>query len=355
MKPIKILGAGVSGLTAAINLAKSGYKVDVFERNKDVGVRFGGDLQGFENWSEKEDVLDSLKRMNIEINFDCDPFSKISISNVLTIEKIELGKSIFYMLKRGGFLGSFDYGLKEQAIKAGVNIHFNETLPQEEVDIIATGPVMSEIAIMAKGIIFETKSEDILLGMLSDDAAYKAYSYLIIAKGYGCMCSVVSGDFKRVNECFDKTVEKFNKIKKFDIQNPKNIGGVGCFSAKNIFKKGNNLFVGEAAGLQDILWGFGMRHAIVSGYMAARSIIENRNYEEMAANYFNNKLKASIANRFLWEVASLFDYSYFISKAKQSKDLFGSLHSFHNYNFLQKIVYPLALLYVKKKYLNLKL
>lgn len=57
MKSIKILGAGISGLTAAINLAKAGYKVDVFEKNKDVGVRFGGDLQGLENWSERERIF----------------------------------------------------------------------------------------------------------------------------------------------------------------------------------------------------------------------------------------------------------------------------------------------------------
>lgn len=81
MKSIKILGAGISGLTAAINLAKAGYKVDVYERNKDIGMRFGGDLQGLENWSEKEDALDSLKRMNIKINFDCDPFAKTYLSH----------------------------------------------------------------------------------------------------------------------------------------------------------------------------------------------------------------------------------------------------------------------------------
>ncbi len=46
----KIIGAGLSGLTAAINLAKAGYKVDVYEENKDSGLRFNGDLQGLENW-----------------------------------------------------------------------------------------------------------------------------------------------------------------------------------------------------------------------------------------------------------------------------------------------------------------
>ena len=34
MKEIKILGAGISGLTAAINLAKAGYDAKVFEKNR---------------------------------------------------------------------------------------------------------------------------------------------------------------------------------------------------------------------------------------------------------------------------------------------------------------------------------
>ena len=36
-----------------------------------MGRRFRGDLQGLENWSEKENILDEFKRMNIKINFDC--------------------------------------------------------------------------------------------------------------------------------------------------------------------------------------------------------------------------------------------------------------------------------------------
>ena len=59
---IKILGAGIAGLTAAIVLAKSGHLVEVFEKNKDCGMRFHGDLQGLENWSEKKMWLKSLKK-----------------------------------------------------------------------------------------------------------------------------------------------------------------------------------------------------------------------------------------------------------------------------------------------------
>jgi protoporphyrinogen oxidase len=58
MQHVKILGAGPSGLSAAINLAKNDYKVDIFEKNKDVGGTVKKNLQGLENWSEKIDALE---------------------------------------------------------------------------------------------------------------------------------------------------------------------------------------------------------------------------------------------------------------------------------------------------------
>ena len=39
------------------------------------------------------------------------------------------------------------------------------------------------------------------------------------------------------------------------------------------------LLVGEAAGFQDLFLGFGMKYAFLSGYIAAKSIIEEKNYD----------------------------------------------------------------------------
>ncbi len=59
-KKIKILGAGISGLTSAIVLSKAGYNVEVYERNDDVGKRFDGDFQGLMNWVFEEDILNFM-------------------------------------------------------------------------------------------------------------------------------------------------------------------------------------------------------------------------------------------------------------------------------------------------------
>ena len=140
-----------------------------------------------------------------------------------------------------------------------------------------------------------------------------------------------------------------------DVQNSKNVGGVLCFSNRNTFQKEKRVYVGEAAGLQDLLWGFGIRSAITSGFLAAKSIIDNEDYEKAARKYFGKKLKASLVNRFLWEIFSIHNYSLIVNRIYNAKDPLKFLHSFHNFNFLQKLTYPLALKYMRKRYRRLML
>lgn len=68
-KPIIIAGAGPSGLTAAITLARAGRNVEVHEAKSDVGSRFIGDLQIMESFSEREPLPSFLDRIGIERNF----------------------------------------------------------------------------------------------------------------------------------------------------------------------------------------------------------------------------------------------------------------------------------------------
>src|SRR3954470_19664003 len=67
--PIRIAGAGPSGLAAAIILARNGRAVEVHEAKRDVGTRFIGDLQIIEAASELEPVPDFLDRIGVGRNF----------------------------------------------------------------------------------------------------------------------------------------------------------------------------------------------------------------------------------------------------------------------------------------------
>jgi flavin-dependent dehydrogenase len=346
MEDIKISGAGPSGLSAAINLARSGYEVDVFERNEDVGQRFYGDLQGLENWSKKEDILEEFRRMNIDINFEYDPFYKITATNSKRINEVNIPKrTLYYLVKRGKVPGSLDLGLKNQALDTGVNFHFKETI--SNADIIATGPISENVVGVVKGITFKTDLEDTATVLFNDEAAIKGYSYLLVTKGYGNMSTVLLDNLNQVNSCFERTKEIFSNLYEFNIEDPKKCGGTGSFSLNERLKDENSLFVGEAAGLQDLFLGFGIRYAINSGFFAARSIINGEDYEKIVKFNFEDKLKAGVVNRFLWENAGRNNYSMVI-------DNFGWIIKnftwISNFNIFQRILYPFALRGMKKRY-----
>jgi flavin-dependent dehydrogenase len=353
---IKIVGAGPSGLTAAINLAMAGYKVDVFEKRSDTGKRFHGDLQGLENWSDEEDILEQLGRMNLEINFDADPFLKLIITNGHSQRVSHYDQPLCYLVKRGDVAGSLDQGLKKQAIQAGVDVHFQQTIPVEEADIVATGPISRELFAVDKGIVFKTDCEDTNVFLLNDRAAYKGYSYLLITRGYGCMCTVLFDRFPDLDQNFEVARQMLEEMFDFDIRDPQAVAGVGCFSTKNIYQKGQALYIGEAAGLQDLMWGFGIKTAVESGYMAAQSIIHGFDFATRARERFQPKLKATLVDRFAWEILRYKDYRAVVgdglsTQARRSFDL-GFLY---NYSWLHRLAYPLARWAMRRRYPNLRI
>ena len=63
----------------------------------------------------------------------------------------------------------------------------------------------------------------------------------------------------------------------------------------------NQCLIGEAAGFQDCLAGFGMIYALKSGYHAARSIIENSDYDRLWQADMLKPMAVSRTNRFLFE------------------------------------------------------
>src|SRR3989338_7978681 len=138
MPKIRIAGAGISGLAAAINLAKEGIKTEVFELNKDCGCRFHGDLQGIENWSYNREALAHIESMGIKTDFYHKPVNSVVITNPHESITIKTSSPSFYLVRRGSGDRTLDQSLKEQALSCGARINFNRKLPENEADITAT-------------------------------------------------------------------------------------------------------------------------------------------------------------------------------------------------------------------------
>src|SRR3989304_4248282 len=341
-KKIEIVGAGPAGLVAAINLARAGYKVTVYEEKPDVGHRFHGDFQGLENWSSEEDAAVLLERLGIQINYTCQPYSELTVFDANFNKRIiRSQRPLFYLVQRGHAPGCLDYGLMEQAIEAGVEIVFNRRVDKlEKGGIIGIGPRAADA--IAKGIVFNTNMEDIAAAILDDRLAPKGYAYLLIHKGKATMATCMFRDFTSERECFERTVETFKKVfPNLDIIDAKEFGGYGnFFFDKPAFENGK-YYVGEAAGLQDCLWGFGMRYAMTSGFLAARALIENKDYEALIRDNLIPMQKASLVNRFLFEMLGNNGYRYCINYLAGGNAM-EKIKKLYNPSFLKTLLYPVA-------------
>ena len=351
MTVVKILGAGLSGLSAAINLAKVGYNVTVFEKRDDCGKRFHGDLQGLENWSSPLDVKEELQTMNISFNFECTPMQTMYLSDGTDKIHVESTRPIFYLVKRGPIENSLDQGLKQQALTAGVDIQFNTTIKPDDVDIIATGPSLHKITAAAKGIIFETDLENMAVALVNNTISYRGYAYLLIANNYGCISTVSAYHAGDLNTYFKNTCDIFCRLFNTTIKNPKECGGVGSFTIKQRLSHKGTRITGEAAGIQDFLWGFGMRYALGSGYLAAKSIIEGKSYTKLFNERFSHTLKASIVNRFYAEKFD--DYGKMLinyAKTLKQGEHIKLLTEAYNLSLFKRFMYPYANLYLRIKH-----
>jgi len=340
-KEIKIAGAGPAGLSAAINLAKAGYKATVYEQNSDVGFKSNGDFQGLENWTKNLDILKDFRKMNIKTNFKYTPMRKFEVYDYKSNKYIfKSKKPICYIIRRGNKKDCLDYALKKQALAAGVKIIFNKKTEENKADIIATG--FKETAALGEGITFETDLPNTVMVIRDEKIAPGGYAYLIAINGKACLLScMIRGEFKKAELYFKRTLKRFQEIKKFKIKNKKR---EGCFISYHIREsaiKNKKLLAGEAAGFQDYLFGFGIRYAVTSGYLAAKSIIEHKNYDTLWKDEFGALHKQGLSNRLRLEYAGNKGFIAFAEKGagQDHTAFFGQIY---RPNLHKALLYPFA-------------
>jgi len=299
---ISICGAGPAGLVGAITLAKAGRRVIVYERHADVGSRFHNDLQGLENWTTEDDVLEELAAFGVEANFTAAPFHEAVLFGPDGREHVYRSpQPMAYIVHRGTVPDSLDLGLKAQALAAGVEIRFSEACRQlPDGGIVAEGPHGADA--IGVGYLFDTDRADGAFIALSNDLAPQGYAYLLIQGGRGTVMSWLYDDFHNERQYLDRTVEFFQRNAGLVMRNPRHTGGAANFLLPHSARRGELLFAGEAAGFQDALWGFGMRFAMVSGHLAARAILGNApaDYDQLWGRRLGGHLRAALVNRSIY-------------------------------------------------------
>jgi flavin-dependent dehydrogenase len=300
VKPINILGAGLSGLSAAIILAQAGQEVHVHELRSDSGARFHGDLQAMENWTSPIDFFEEMRSWGL----DPRGFKATDIRNIDLVfpnGRIKTARSqkvAFRLVERGTAPHSIDQGLKRQAAALGVQLHYNTRVEKNTCDIIATGPKFTTGIV--RGELFHTSQPNQVTVQFSDKLAPGAYTYMIIVDGVGLICTVLMRQQPDTNRFLHETIAWYETHYPNLNRKPiRRITGVGCFALNHRCKVGKQYYVGEAGGMQDCLWGFGMRYAITSGYLAARSLLGGPDYELEVRRLLRPYQETSLVNRWL--------------------------------------------------------
>lgn len=348
---VEITGAGPAGLAAALTVAKQNVRAIVTERHGEVGQRFHGDFQGLENWTTTGDVLDELAAIGIEPTFEHAPFRECVYYDPTGREYVfRSERPIWYLVRRGSDSGTLDQSLKSQALAAGVDLRLS-TVQKHLPDggIVAHGPRRPDA--IAVGYVFETDRANGAFAAISDQLAPKGYSYLLIYGGRATVASCMFADFHEEKKYLARTVDFFREKVGLEMSNPRRFGGFGNVISEDNPRKGKMLYVGEAAGFQDALFGFGMRYAMLSGHLAARAWLEERPeaYDSLWRERLGGLLKAAVVNRHFYEKLGDRGYATFMGRINGASDVRNWLRRHYQGGWGKSLLYPLARRRLKHK------
>ncbi len=338
---VEIAGAGPAGLAAAITLARAGRRVIVHEASREVGYRFQADLQGIENWTTEQDALEVLREMGLSTAFTTLPCRAGTAFDAWgQAYPVRSQAPLFYMVERGPGPGSLDRALLEQALRLGVGVCFESRCDQARAaNILGTGPQAADA--IAVGYHFETDMENGFWTICDDRLAPKGYAYLLVMNGRGTVKSCMFSGFEEQWSCVERTVEAFRRLAGLRMRNPRRHGGTGTFGFLDAALAGCPSLVGERARFQDALWGFGIRIALRSGVLAARSLLEGGNYEALWRKELGPRLRASLANRAIYDALGDAGYRWALRR-QAAHDARAFLRRLYRASLLKRLLLPWA-------------
>jgi len=338
---ITIVGAGPSGLACAIVLARAGRRVMVREWRAQVGLRFHDDFQGLENWSRDQDVLEELASAGITADFERHAIVTATIFDPSGRRYQVRGKRpLFYMLRRGPSQGTLDRALLEQALAAGAEVRFNDHVRDfDGPGVLAAGP--RQASVIAAGHLFDTDMADGVWLALGHAVAPGGYAYLLVQGGRGTVASCMFTRFPDQAKHVAAAVAFFRDNAGLEMRNSRTFGGYGNVRLPTTAMQGGHPVVGEHAGFQDALAGFGMRYAIRSGVLAAQSILEGGDYTARWQAELGPWLKAGVVNRMVFNLAGEPGMKLAIRRLAQA-DAGGLMKRAYSPTPFKKFLSPLA-------------
>ena len=316
--------------------------MEVHEAKRDVGTRFIGDLQIIEASSEREPVPEFLDRIGIARNFYFRPALAATFYDARGVGRdIKASSPFGYFIRRGAEEQTLDRGLLAQARALGVEVVFNSRLASEDADVVATGPASPDG--LAREMTWRSDDAERVEVYFNHHLAPGGYSYLFILDGIATFgCAIVAG-FKKIDDYFAHSLAAAQRLHAFAIPSETRTGySYMNFHLKTHATKAGARYVGEAGGFQDYLFGLGIRYALTSGWLAARSILESRDFDELWRAELAAKQETSLVNRFLYEAGGNVGLSLFVRQAARAKDFQRYLGGWHAATWWKSLLRPVV-------------
>jgi len=282
-KDIQIYGAGLSGLVAAINLARDGHNVIVHEKEK----RIGGTSKC--NPSVHMTPM-HIEKMQRYIGIKIEPcFTKLdAFKGYIGPKKYIFSTKNLYVVERGLRESSLDNFLHKIALESGVDFKFSHPLTHEKLRDI---PNNSIIATAGYSQLVKDLRLPYLIFKQYDTHMKKDLGNIAVAyfgkytPDYGyisCKNGILSAQLSGSPSLSQKNLEEFMYV----VKETEGIELDGWSSIVSYFPKRARLFTkysektfvlaGDLAGFLDPFFGFGVNGALISGKIAAMSQISKQ-------------------------------------------------------------------------------
>lgn len=277
MKTIHVYGAGLSGLTAALCLARDGYRVKVFEREK----RLGGSPQFHPSAHLTPMSFDSLHRY---LGFPvADAFTPVSKFTAFVGDQAhELAPGPLHVVERGPREESLDTYLYQMALEREVEFHFGSPLTRETLDqapadsIISTG--LHKDMFDALGVPQVTFDYYIYNGPTHLPASAYGYwndytsDYGYVAVANGMMLALVFCRYGLKENARDRFAQALKDT--IGVEVPQWLYYRGSNPVQPTFLRDRFILTGNLAGMWEPAFCFGIVGALFSGRLAATAVAD---------------------------------------------------------------------------------
>ncbi len=288
-KDVTIVGAGLSGMTAGIILAKEGCKVNILDAEKKIGGSPKLHPSVHTTPCQLEELIDYVGFDLNEGFIKCDPYPRFYYKKKLLKFPPYVNHNTAYSVERGPRPTSIDNHLFRIAVDAGVKFDFGKRMKFEDLKpgtIVATG--LNPIAYEKLGIEYrkiygywssreieaKNASAEVFMGPFTNDYGYTSQ---VNGLDYSLLFShreITKKDLADYLNMLDVVgIESYPEpwIKE----------EMGIPAEPKLFLN-DLILAGTLSGMIEPFWGYGIVGAIISGGIAAKTVIDP---EAGAADY----------------------------------------------------------------------